>query len=203
MGARVKPWKVVLVIAGAGLAVGVLTVYGQGWLPGQLSTLTNSGAVWLVFAFAVGSCMRSDVAAAAAGAGVLVCAVIGYYVAVPIIVEGAAASLHSVAIWTGTALVGGPVFGVAGRWWRARSTPRTGIALGVLGGVFVAEGLYDVTTIPDISRAGWVMLAVGLVVPLALGRSAGERLLALGVMVPVAAITLGVYAIINRTFISL
>ena len=57
-------------------AIGVLTVYGQGWLPGQWSTLANSGAVWLVFAFAAGSCMRSDGAAAAAGAGVLVCAVV-------------------------------------------------------------------------------------------------------------------------------
>jgi hypothetical protein len=73
--ARVKPWKVALVIAGAGLAIGVLTVSGQGWLPGEWSTLANSGAVWLVFSFAAGSCMRSDVAAAASGAGVLVCAV--------------------------------------------------------------------------------------------------------------------------------
>jgi hypothetical protein len=169
----------------------VLTVYGQGWLPGQWSTLANSGAVWLVFAFAVGSCMRSEVAAAAAGAGVLVCAVIGYYVAVPVVVEGAAANLHSVAIWTGTALVGGPVFGVAGRWWRGRSAPRAGIALGLLGGVLVAEGVYDVTAI-----------TVGLLVPLALGRSNGERLLAFGIMVPVVAITLGVYAILNRSFIS-
>ena len=198
-----KPWKVVLVLVGAGLAIGVLTVYGQGRLPGQWSTLANSGAVWLVFAFAAGSCMRSDGAAAAAGAGVLVCAVIGYYVAVPVVVEGAAANMHSVAIWTGTALVGGPVFGVAGRWWRGRSAPRTGIALGLLGGVFVAEGVYDVTTIPHIRTAGWVMLTVGLVVPLALGRSTDERLLAFGTMVPVVAITLGVYAIINRSFISL
>jgi len=31
----VKPWKVVLVVVGAGLAIGVLTVYGQGRLPDQ------------------------------------------------------------------------------------------------------------------------------------------------------------------------
>jgi len=95
------------------------------------------------------------------------------------------------------------VFGVAGRWWRGRSSPRTGIALGLLGGVFVAEGVYDVTTIPHIRTAGWVMLTVGLVVPLALGHSTRERLLAFGIMVPVVGITLGVYAIINRSFISL
>jgi uncharacterized membrane protein (DUF441 family) len=68
--------------------------------------------------------------------------------------------------------------------------------------VLVAEGVYDVTAIPHIRTAGWVMLTVGLLVPLALGRSNGERLLAFGIMVPVVAITLGVYAILNRSFIS-
>jgi hypothetical protein len=199
----VKPWKVVLLIAGAGLAVGVLTVYGQGWLPGQWSTLANSGAVWLVFAFAAGSCMRSDITAAAAGAGVLVCAVIGYYVAVPIVVDGAAANPHSVVIWTCVAVVGGPVFGVAGRWWRAGRPPRPAIGLGLLGGVLVAEGIYDVTSISNIRTAGWIMLAIGLIAPVALGRSARERLLAFVAMVPVVLITWGVYAAINRSFISL
>ena len=162
-----KPWKVALVIAGAGLAIGVLTVSGQGWLPGQWSTLANSGAVWLVFSFAAGSCMSSDVAGDMDG--------------------------HRTGRRAGV--------GVAGRWWRTRSAPRTGIAL--LGGVFVAEGVYDVTTIPHIRPAGLVMLAAGLVLPLALGRSASERLLAFGVMLPVVAITLGAYAVINRSLVSL
>jgi hypothetical protein len=38
--------------------------------------------VWLVFAFIAGSLMRSDLAGAAAGAGTLAGAVIGYYAAV-------------------------------------------------------------------------------------------------------------------------
>jgi hypothetical protein len=60
-----------------------------------------------------------------------------------------------------------------------------------------------VTTIPHIRPAGLVMLAAGLVLPLALGRSASVRLLAFGVMLPVVAITLGAYAVINRSFVSL
>jgi hypothetical protein len=82
-----------------------------------------------VFAFVAGSLMRTELTAAAAGSGTLVGAVIGYYVAVPIVVEGAAANMRTVAIWTGTALIGGPVFGLAGRWWRHGSLAKRAIAL--------------------------------------------------------------------------
>ena len=130
-------------------------------------------------------------------------AVIGYYAAVPIVVEGAAANMRSVVIWTGTALVGGPVFGIAGRWWRREPTPKREIALGLLGGVFVAEGLTDVRYIPTVRTAGWVLLAVGVMIPIVLGRSARERLLGLAAMVPVALVTFGVYQVINWSFVSL
>jgi hypothetical protein len=170
----------VALIAVAGLSIGVLTVYGQR-LPGGWSTLANSGAVWLVFAFVAGSLMRSDLAAAAAGAGTLTGAVIGYYAAVPIVVEGAAANTRSVAIWTGTALIGGPVFGLAGRWWRRGSLAERAIALALLSGVFVAEGLNDVRYVPTVRTAGWALLVVGLLIP----------------MVPVALVTFGAYQLIN------
>lgn len=189
-------------MAVAGLGIGVLTVYGQR-LPGGWSTIANSGAVWLVFAFVAGSLMRSDLASAAAGTGTLVAAVIGYYTAVPIVVEGAAANVRSVAIWSGTALVGGPVFGIAGRWWRRESALKRVIALGLLSGVFVAEGLTDVRFIPTVRTAGWVLLAVGLLVPLVLGRSWRERLYGYAAMVPVALVTFGAYQAINWSFVNL
>ena len=194
-----RVWMVGL-FAVLGMAIGVLTVYGQDRLPGQWTSVANSGAVWLLFAFIVGSLISTDGWAAAGGVGVLVGAVIGYYAAVPVVVEGAAANLHSVTIWTGTALVGGPVFGVAGRWWRAEEPPRSSIALGVLGGVFVAEGLYDVATLANVRTAGWVMLSVGLLLPIALGRSARQRLLGLAAMLPVVVVTFGVYQVINWSF---
>jgi hypothetical protein len=192
----------IALVAVAGLSLGVLTVYGQR-LPGGWSTLANSGAVWLVFAFIAGSLMRSDATAAAAGAGTLIGAVVGYYAAVPIVVAGASANMHSVAIWTGTALVGGPVFGIAGRWWRREPFLKRVIALGLLGGVLVSEGLTDLRYIPRIRTAGWVMLVVGLMVPLVLGRSWRERLFGLAAMVPVALVTFGVYQMINWTLMNL
>jgi hypothetical protein len=186
----------------AGLGIGVLTAYAQGWLPGQWGTLANSGAVWLVFAFAVGSFMPSGGGAAAAGFVTLVGAVIGYYVAVPIVVDGAAANLHSVVIWSGTALVGGPVFGVAGRWWRShRPAPRPSIALALLGGALVGEGLYLTMCCSRFKTAGLVMFAAGLMVPLALGRSTRERLIAFALMVPLVVVAFGAYRAINWAFL--
>ena len=192
----------VALIAVAGLSIGVLTVYGQR-LPGGWSTLANSGAVWLVFAFIAGSSMGSDLTAAAAGTGTLAGAVIGYYAAVPIVVEGASANTRSMAIWTGTAFIGGPVFGLAGRWWRRGSITKRVIALGLLSGVFVAEGLNDVRYVPTVRSAGWVLLMVGLLVPMVLGRSWRERLLGLVAMLPVALVTLGAYQVINWSFVNL
>lgn len=177
-------------------------MYGQR-LPGEWSTLANSGAVWLVFAFAAGASMRTDLSAAGAGAGILIGAVIGYYAAVPIVVEGAAANMRSVAIWTGTALIGGPVFGIAGRWWRREPFTKRVIALGLLGGVFVAEGLTDVRYIPTVRTAGWILLTVGSLVPLVLGRSWRERLYGYAAMVPVALVTFGAYQAINWSFVNL
>jgi Family of unknown function (DUF6518) len=202
MTRRVSAPVTIGMVAVAGLGLGVLTVYGQR-LPGGWSALANSGAAWLAFAFAVGALMRSDPAAAAAGAGMLTGAVIGYYLAVPIVVDGAAANMRSVVIWTGTALIGGPVFGIAGRWWRHEPAQKREIALGLLGGVFVAEGMNDVVNVPTVRTAGWILLAVGVAIPIVPARSSKERLLGLAAMVPVALITFGAYHVINWSFVNL
>ncbi len=77
------------------------------------------------------------------------------------------------------------------------------IALALLSGVFVAEGLNDVRYIPTVRTAGWVLLVVGLLVPLVLGRSWRERLFGLAAMVPVALVTFGAYQVINWSFVNL
>jgi hypothetical protein len=195
-------WRPGAIVVVAGFGIGVLTACAQGWLPGSWGTLTNSGAVWLVFAFAAGSFMTTDGSAAAAGFVTLVGAVIGYYVAVPIVVDGAASNLRSVLIWSVTALVGGPVFGVAGRWWRSRRpAPRPAIALGLLGAALVGEGVYLAACCSRIKTAGFVMIAAGMIAPFALGRSARERLVGFALMVPLVAIALGVYQAINWVFL--
>ena len=98
--------------------------------------------------------------------------------------------------------MGGPVFGVAGRWWRARRpAPRPAIALGLLGGALVGEGIYLVACCSRIQTAGLVMFAAGLIAPFALGRSVRERLVGFAIMVPLVAVALGVYQVINWVFL--
>src|SRR4029079_15651523 len=80
------------VVLASGFALGFLTLLGQKWLRGAWLAVVNSGAVWLLPAFVAGSFMRTDATAAAAGAGLLVAAVVGYYAPVPLVVEGAAAN---------------------------------------------------------------------------------------------------------------
>jgi hypothetical protein len=183
-----------------GFALGVVTMFGQTWLHGAWLALVNSGAVWLAAAFVAGAVVRSDPAAALAGTAVLMAAVVGYYGSVPFVVEGASASSRSVAIWLATALVGGPVYGVAGRWWRGTRSWKAWVGLALLGGAFLAEGASRLR-LGHGDPAGWGMLLAGLVIPLVLGRSTRERLFGLILMVPVVAATAIAYAVINWAFL--
>lgn len=197
--ALASPTRRGLVVIVVGLATGVLTLLGQGFLDGDWNRLANSGAIWLSVAFAVGAIMSSDREAAIAGTAVLVLAVVGYQLAswlaqLPL---GASAFV----IWTGTALVGGPVFGVAGRRWRA-DAGRSGImASALLGAVFVAEGAFTLWAIPDLWRAGWVQIVLGIAVVVLLGRHRRGRVTALALLVPLALLGLLAYGVIDRLFL--
>jgi Family of unknown function (DUF6518) len=188
-------------VTALGFAIGVLTVVGQGGLPGNWTTLANSGAVWLAAAFLVGSFMPTDRRAAAAGVVALIGAVVGYYASVPFIVEGAAADARSVAIWVVVALVGGPVFGIAGRWWHSDRSTRRIAASALLGVIFFAEGLDRILRNPHLGAVGWTMMAVGVAVPLILGRTNKERLWGLAAELPMVLAALGVYWLINSAFL--
>lgn len=104
-------------------------------------------------------------------------------------------------VWVVVALVGGPVLGMAGRWWRGDRQRLRIAALALLGGVFFAEGLDWVLRNFHAGTMGWTMMAVGVVVPLVLGRTNGERLWGLTAELPVIVAALGAYWIINSAFL--
>ena len=150
----------------------MLTLLGQAVLDGDSNRLANSGAVWVTIAFALGAVMSSDREAAVAGTATLELALVGYQLASSIAQLSLGASAF--VIWTGTALVGGPVFGIAGRRWRAEAGRSGLVAIALLGAVFVAEGAYTLWTIPDLWRAGAVEVVLGIAVPVLLGRDRRE-----------------------------
>jgi hypothetical protein len=186
-GLLTVPWPGVLVVALVGLATGVLTQLGQGLLPDGWSQIANSISPWLLVAFFVGAALPTVRWAAVAGVAVLLLAVVGYYAMIQLR-YGYGGGTGSWVLWGLAALVGGPVFGVAGRWWLApRSSWRRAAAIGLVGAVFVAEGAYLVLILPE-PAVGIGFALVGLVMPLLLGRSWPDRGRGYVAMVPAMAL---------------
>ncbi|GIH25169.1 hypothetical protein Aph01nite_34790 [Acrocarpospora phusangensis] len=178
-------WAIPTALA-AGLLLGVLTNLAQGWLPGAWNQIANSGAVWSVAAFAAGALLAGRVALPVAAFGGL-CAeaglVAGYYGYAEFGRDGMG-SLVFPLVWLGIAFVAGPIFGVAGVWWRRGTAAwqRVG-ALGALAGVFGMEGIHYAWVLGYAAQA-WACLGVLLVVPLLMARTHKERGLALLAAVP-------------------
>lgn len=124
----------------AGIAAGALTSWGQTALGGTwFSGLTNAVSPWIITSFAVGALTRR--AGVAAVAGLLVCAgeVGGYYLTAQL--RGFGVDVTTVAMWVVAGLVGGPLFGWAGRQWRTGAGRWRGLGAALLVGCWLAEAL--------------------------------------------------------------
>jgi hypothetical protein len=174
-----------LVVA-VGLLVGVATQIGQSVLPDGVSQAANAISPWLLAAFLLGSWMPDRRWAAAAGFGALVFALVGYYGMVELR-YGYGASTGSLVFWGLGALVGGPVFGIAGWSWRFDQGWRRAGAIGLLAAVAIAEGIYHVRILSN-AAVGLGFVVVGLVVPLLFGRTVGDRWRAYVAVVPALAL---------------
>jgi hypothetical protein len=178
----------IALIAAVGLLAGVATQLGQSLLPDGISQAANSISPWLLVAFLLGSRMPDRRWAALAGFGALAFALLGYYGMVQLRF-GYGGSTGALVLWLIGALVGGPVFGVAGWTWRFEDGWRPSIAIGLLAAVVIAEGGYLIGILPQ-PAVGVAFIVVGLCVPLVFGRSAVERARAYLAVVP--ALALGV-----------
>lgn len=133
--------SVVLAVLG-GLALGCVTNVLQGLLPDVLQAFSNSGSVWVVAAFVLGAVVRvPGWRACAAGAVTQVGAVVGYYAYAEFFRDGMG-SLTWPVFWLLLALVAGPIFGMAGAWWRTGEGWRRLAGPAVLGAVFGMDALH-------------------------------------------------------------
>ena len=181
----------------AGLALGLLTLLGQAVLPGNWNTLVNSGAIWLLPTFFLGATIAGAGWAALAGLGLLLCAVLGYFLSAQVFF-GISFSFAGAAFWGIVALIGGPVFGLAGNWWRSVRLYRQVVAVALLGGEFITEGIYYLLVIPEHKAAsGWVMMAAGLLLIILLARSKRVRWYALFALPLAILLGAGAYWLIN------
>jgi hypothetical protein len=124
----------------AGLAIGVLTSFGQGWLGGPATALVNSASAWLVLPFAAGAVAGDRRTAAVAGLLGCLAQLVGYDVCSQ--ARGYPVDLSLDAFWGLAAVTGGPLFGLAGRCWRSGRPAVRGLGPATLASAFVAEGTW-------------------------------------------------------------
>lgn len=196
MTRRTLSWLAFAVVAG--LVTGSLTLAGQAVLPTEANRLANSGAIWVTVAFAVGWRAPSDLLAALAGLLALIGALVGYFVTAALAEAGV--SVSTVAIWVAVALFGGPLFGVAGRWRATAPGWRKALAVGALGAVYLAEGIWTLWSIPHMALAGWASVVVGCLITLLLPGNRPTRVKACFALVPLTALGVACFVAIDLAF---
>jgi hypothetical protein len=189
---------VVGLIAAVGVANGLLTLLAFGTLGAGWNTLGNSGAIWLLVAFGVGALMPSTGLAIAGATAGLVGSVVWFYVAAHYLV-GMPVSSAGIAIWLIASVTGGPAYGLAGHRWRHGPGARHVTGLALMGGVFIAEGIFTLIHDPLLPIVGWVAVVVGAIFTVALARSTRDRLLGLVALPIVTALALVAYTAIYGT----
>ena len=192
---RVTPWLVAALISAIGVANGLLTLLAFGTLGAGWNTLGNSGAIWLLVAFAVGALMPTAGLAIAGATASLVSSVVWFYMAAHYLV-GMPVSSAAIAIWLLASIAGGPVYGLAGHWWRTGPGRRHVVGLALIGGVFIAEGVFTLIHTPLLPIVGWVAVAVGAIFTVALARSTRDRLLGIVALPIVTCLALIAYTAI-------
>jgi hypothetical protein len=166
-------FRIALVVV-TGLAVGILTSFGQRYLNGALNAFVNSASAWLVAPFLLGWVMATRFGAAAAGLAACALQLVGYYVTAHLrgFTPGGSAIL---VFWGACGLVGGPLFGAAGHAWRTGRARERGIGATLLPAAFIAEGLWVYLHELHYEATAVLWLLIGSALVLVLPRGFAER----------------------------
>jgi hypothetical protein len=126
-------------VAIVGLGVGVITSILQKYLDSPWDSVVNAASPWLTPMFFLGALWRRPWTAASAGLATGLLELVGYYTTASI--RGYAAGHSILLFWGLCAVVGGPVFGIAGwAWWR-RFDWRGALGASALPAAYFAEAL--------------------------------------------------------------
>lgn len=155
------------------LGLGVLTAYGQGWLPDEAASLANSVGSWSVAAFLLALLAPRLIPAVLTGAVVLLGLLAGYVLGAD--VRGYPSSSSLILFWGAASVTAGPALGAAAHWVRCGPPVLVAVGVGAVSGVLVGEGIHGLTAIADTTYGPywWAQIGVGVLV---LGASVGLRL---------------------------
>lgn len=132
-------WLWPVAVAG-GAVLGAVSVYPYQYVSGSAHVLGNSAVIWLLLPFGVGVLAGEPVRGAIAGGVALLATVLGFYSVMQLLFPSAHFGAFAM-FWLAAAMVGGPVFGAAGSWWRTGTPAGTGLASALLGAAFIAEAV--------------------------------------------------------------
>ena len=165
-----RPARSCLLLASAGLLVGVATSFAQQWLDTPWDGLANAASPWLAVAWLVGLGQRSVGLAAVAGTLTCVGEVLGYYSASA--ARGFGISESFVAFWLACALTAGPLFGASGQWARQHGLIGS-IGAAAVPATFLGEAVGSYAIRLGYAGNAWVFGAIGALATLvALARTA-------------------------------
>jgi hypothetical protein len=154
-----------VLIAGAGLLLGLLTAYAQGWLPRELASLANSSGSWSLIAFLL-ALLATGPRIAAAGGAVALAALLGGYV-LGTGIRGYASGSGLIIFWGLAAILVGPFLGLGAWWVKAGRPGLAALGAGGMGGVLLGEGVYGLRYIAETTSPlywwGQIVCGAGLV----------------------------------------
>lgn len=176
-----------------GITVGILTVIGQAYLPGNLNSLANLGPVWLLPAFFVSAIGDRVYKSMVAGWLCLTGMVGGYYWFESVWNQHAFIIGRWMHIWLGIAVLAGAIFGTAGYFWRHREHRWHCLGSALFASVFLADGINMLIHYGSYSHMIPVPvteIAVGALLVFILERNKRDRIRGYIAIIPVVAVGL-------------
>lgn len=150
------------VVGASGLALGVLTSFGQIWLPDEAHSVANSAGSWALVAFLFGLLAFTAWVAAVCGTGALLALLAGYLIASTVRDFGVSSTM--VVFWSIAGLTVGPFLGLGAYWLRRGHATLAPLSLAAMSGVLIGEGVYGLRYVADTTYPPfwWGELALGV-----------------------------------------
>ena len=163
---RQRRFAAVLLALAMGVGVGVLTSLLQAHLDFPWLAMVNAASPWLTTAFVAGALQSRLSTAILVGTAATTLEVVAYYVTAD--VRGFGVSMNFVMLWSLCAVVGGPIFGVAGHiWWRAAPA---GLGAALLIAAYASEAVVAYHFRLGYTATAWLFGAMALLLAVGLGR---------------------------------
>lgn len=152
-----------------GFIIGILTVIGQKYLPGDFNSIANSGAIWLIPSYFIANKFSNIKYSIISSILCLLNSVIGYYFFEPILNNHSFMFFsYYILIWIICAIIAGIIFGVAANISRfSNNVLYKNFGKAMLPSVFLAEGLNILLHKVDYSHMinvgyAWILFSIVL-----------------------------------------